>query len=525
MNTNASNNWLSAITPYTKLLLRWGWFIVLCMVVTTVTTFFLPDPPVLYSYTATLRIQATLPTTADGRVNVNNSTAFYTALFANKITLTPLIQKYKSKYPGATADDILGALQSSVVATPVIDTNFILLSATPTFYVPATAQDAVKLVNDAFNAAVNEIHLRRSKVVDDLTVTLTQESQQAQSAASSTGEDLNQLEQAHQTDTFYYIQKQSIYNAQIQRANSLAKQLQALQQQTLGNADLLKIASSTADLATATTAAPTIGQRYALSPLVGFVMGLGGVLLASMFSARVPLRGKKREVVLPRIIATIPRLSGLRFNQLQTIKDTAPCISLFRHLKYQASEHERSLRLITITSPRGREGKSLVATGLAIAAAQSGMRTVLVDANPQRAILHMWFQAPNTHGILDTVSSPAGASSSPVIQRTFSANLGFVPIGNKQPTSDVLAEALPVNGLSVFISQLHSQADLIIFDGPSLLNDANAANLIQFSDIGILVVDAQKSQSTAVVEAEQLLSSLNTVSAIVLNRATLETVE
>ncbi|GAC1354890.1 MAG: hypothetical protein NVS4B11_20410 [Ktedonobacteraceae bacterium] len=496
------------------------------MVVTTVTTFFLPDPPVLYSYTATLHVQATLPTSAAGRVNVNASTAFYSALFANKVTLTPLVSKYAAKYPGATADDILGALQISIVATPIVNTNVILLSATPTFYVPMTSKDAIKLVNDAFDAAVTEIHLKRSKVVDDLILALTQENQQAQSAANGTSADLKQLELAHQMDTFYYIQKQSIYNAQIQRANSLSRQLEALQQQTLGNADLLKIENNTPALTTIATTAPTVGLRYALSPFVGLIMGLGGVLLASMFSTRVPLRGKKREAVLPRIVATIPKLPELRSNQLQTIKDVSPCTSLFRHLKYQASEHERSLHVITVTSPRGREGKSLVATGLAIAAAQSGMRTILIDANPQRPVLHTWFQVPNTSGLLDAVSTLASRTSGPpLIQRTFSTMLGIVSVGNKGPTPDILAEALPIDGLGAFISQLHNQADIIIFDGASLLSDANAANLIQFSDMVLLVVDAQKSQSTAVVEAEHLLSSIDVPSAIVLNRTTFEVVE
>jgi Mrp family chromosome partitioning ATPase len=105
--------------------------------------------------------------------------------------------------------------------------------------------------------------------------------------------------------------------------------------------------------------------------------------------------------------------------------------------------------------------------------------------------------------------------------------LGLVSIGNADPkeSSDTLKEPLRVDGLEPFTELLRSQADLVIFDGPSLLTDATATNLVMLSDVVLLVVDAQKSQSTTVLEASALLSEMGVSYATVLNRARPEAVE
>jgi Mrp family chromosome partitioning ATPase len=492
----------------------------LCMIATTVTTFFLPDVTTPDSYTATLRIQITLPPSQMGSIDTNATTLFYASLFTRDITLAPLVSKYKAKYPGVADSDVFAALQTSVVTVPIVNTNYFQLSATPSF-VNANASDATALVNDVFAAGVKELRLNRNALVTRLTTALDTELQQNQDALSGTIADMTALSAANQTDTFVYLEDESLYKAQVNRVTALHKQLQVLQQQQLLDGSLLHVASGNADLLTTVSSPPTQGLRYAFSPLIGLVMGIGGAYIASMFSTRLPVRGKKRDLMLPHVIATIPLLSGARTHQLDVLRKSSPCTPLFRHLRYQAREHEQTLAVITITGPRGREGKSFVAAGLAIAAAQNGLRTILVDANPRHPVQHIWFQTAPASGVLNVVESlTAGGTPASPVQPTFHPYLGLLPIGTKQTSADSLSEDLPVNGLHALTSLLHSQADLIIFDGPSLLDDANAANMVQVSDRVLLIVNEQSSQSSAVLEAENVLSTLGVPSATILNRAT-----
>jgi Mrp family chromosome partitioning ATPase len=61
--------------------------------------------------------------------------------------------------------------------------------------------------------------------------------------------------------------------------------------------------------------------------------------------------------------------------------------------------------------------------------------------------------------------------------------------------------------------------DVIIFDGPSLLSDASAINLVALSDVVLLVIDAQTSRNPKVLEAQALLANIGAPFATVFNRA------
>jgi Mrp family chromosome partitioning ATPase len=80
-------------------------------------------------------------------------------------------------------------------------------------------------------------------------------------------------------------------------------------------------------------------------------------------------------------------------------------------------------------------------------------------------------------------------------------------------------EPFRVDGLQPFIERLRQQADLIVCDGSSLLYDADLSSLIGLSDTVLLVVDAQTSQSPAVLEAQSRLTEMGVSSALILNRA------
>lgn len=500
-------SWKSHLRSYMKFLFRWGWFIVLSIILATGTSYLLADVTTPPAYDATLRIQIPLPTNLASTQDLNNSTSFFASLFVSPPTLSLVLPKY--------AGYQLSDLQSLITTAPVSGTNYFTLSATG-----ARPQDATTLVTDVYNAALTELHARRSDMDAKLTAVLNTELKQAQNDASGSLSVLQNLTSEHLGTSPEYLQVNSLYQEQLKRVDSINQQLLALEQQGFGYNDILRLGSTIPDVTTIPGPQPTQGQRLAISPLVGLIMGVGGVLLARTFSNELPLRGKNREIIIPKVIANIPVLPRARKTYIEVFKHATPCLSLLQRLQLQAGENGKQSQLITITGPSGREGKSIVAAGLAIAAAQTGLRTLLVDANPQRPVLHTRFQLPNTPGTLDTIQSLAvGTTGLLPIQHTFENNLGILSIGEKQPSPEIFAEALPIDHLRLFIDILVKRAEYIIFDGPSILNDANATNLVQLSDKVLLVVDAHKSKSTDVTEAENLLSTIGTSSAIVLNRA------
>ncbi|HEU5227214.1 MAG TPA: CpsD/CapB family tyrosine-protein kinase [Ktedonobacteraceae bacterium] len=514
-NTTIRAGRSSKLVPYKTFLLRWGWFIVLSMLVTTITTAFVADVQYPPAYQAILLIQSPRP----GSFGLSTTTpqsdtgTFYADYFVSPATLSLVLPKYK--------DLQLSDLQSMVSVFPVTGTNVVQLSAEGN-----TPKDAVQLVDDVYAAGTTQLDEQRFTLDRVLIGNLNQELIGAKQDAADTFATLQSLVADNLSSSFAYSQIDSQYKEQLQRISNMNRQLLTLQQQISGrNNGVLQVIGTAPQITTLPGSTATMGQRLALSPLIGLIMALGGILLANTFSNKLPLQKKKLEAVQTKIAAAIPPLT-FQAEHLQTLRQVSPCLALFRHLHYSAGEHIQQLQVITVTGPGERNGKSTVATGLAIAAARSGVRTLLVDANPQHPVLHDWFHLANEVGTLDRVHAcAAGASVTLFSQPTDEPNLSLLPIGSQPLSADILADPLRLNGLRPFIGLLRQQADLIIFDAPPLLDDAGATNLAQLSDITLLVVDAQKSMRTSVAEAEHLLATTGIASTIVINRARPEIVE
>ena len=514
-------SWRTRFAPYSRLLLRWGWFLLLLMAVVTIASSVIPDSASSTGYQAQLQVQVEL-LGSSGINNAKDATKFFLDTFSNPDTLNLALPKLAKmqQFPGLT----LTSLESLVTISDVKDTNLFNLIG-----VSDSPQDASIVAKTVFQAFLDRIHNDRAKVVNGLVAALNLDLTQVTSDEANSAATLQSLQATGKSSTPAYSFIAALHNQQKHRADHINALLLHLQQQGFGPNDILKLVSNTPVITTVPGTGPTQSQRIALSPLIGLIMGLGGIVLASCFSNNVPLRGKRREDVLPRITAVFPKLPKLKEDRLRVLERTSSeCLPLLRRLRYQSGEFEKPLHVITVTSPKRREGKSTLASSLAFASAKSGMRTILVDANVARPVLHAWFHIPNGSGTIDVTNALAAGIPGPLpLVGTSIAELGVLPIGLKKQkkASGGFEEDLRSDGLRPFIDLLSSQADLIVIDGPSLLTNVGAANLVMLSDIVLLTVDAQKSKSSQILEAEDMLSKLKVSFSIVLNRTMLKTVE
>lgn len=546
--------WRGRISRYSRFLVRWGWFLLLSMILTTAYTYSIPDNSVTAptsshssggtgvtskarsttlfsssfvtpdSYQATLQLQMQLPATL-GLIGGNLSTTLYSKVLLNPDTLNLALPELQTHQD--FKDLQLSELQGMLSTNAITGTRVLELTATA-----PSAEDASLVVTTVYQAFVNNFHAERVYIIDGLLKALNGEYLAVQHDADVSKATVDSLNTSGQGNTYLARSEANLNKQQQTLANSISAQIQSLEQlKNNGSSEILQPFTIHPRITTIPGTESTRNLRLALSPIIGLIMGLGGALLASGFSRKLPLRGKKRDQVLPHILAFIPVLPGVNNDRLRTqaLRETASeSLPLLRRLRYRAGEHEQRLRVITVTSPVGREGKSTVATSLAIAAAQSGLRTILVDANPEHPVLHAWLQLPNSPGILDAIRalSTGVVGASPILSTNI-VKLGFVPIGtaNQQKSVGTSGEPVRIDGLQPFTELLSNQADLVIVDAPSLLSSTNTVNLVSLSDIVLLVIDAKKSNSSGVLEAEDLLSKLGAAFATVMNRAERETLE
>lgn len=520
------------IKAYGIFLLRWGWFAVLLMALSTYLTSIIPDSTSINGYQATLNIQVQL-TTSENRLELFNTTTFFAGILKSPGTLNlaqPLLEKkqiaplFVSSVPQSNQ---LTGLEGIITTTPVLDTNIVQLTATWT-----TSQDASTIVTTVYQAFLQNIHTARSLVSDKLKEDLSTDLVQAQDDSANTQSVLQNLFSTGHTNTSEYQLLSTLHSQQQSRVNTINQLLLQVGNQGFGPNDVFQLANTSPIIATFPGAGPTLGLRLELSPFVGLIMGLGGILLAARFSNRLPLRGRKREVFLPHIGVVIPTVPHLHKIRLQVPEEIAsPCVLLLRRLKHAAAEHEKRIKLITVTSPQEKEGKSTIAAELALTAAQLGYQTLLIDAHPEHPVLHSWFNVSNTQGILNILPSLAtntvndGNLSQAIVQ--LQPKLGLLTIGNSpgSASSTLQKEEMRVNELSVLLAKLGNMADFVILDSGSLLIEAYASNIAMLSDMLLLVVDANKSQSTKVQEATDYLADISIPYITVLNRTASEDVE
>ncbi len=119
--------------------------------------------------------------------------------------------------------------------------------------------------------------------------------------------------------------------------------------------------------------------------------------------------------------------------------------------------------VLTISSPGVGDGKSFVASNLALAFADQGYQTLLIDADIRRGGLHRLFGRDRKPGLTDYLSGRA--SRDQVIQRTDYPTLHMVGSGTRMREGP---ELLGTAAMSALLSEMRSQYHVILFDSPPL---------------------------------------------------------
>ena len=201
---------------------------------------------------------------------------------------------------------------------------------------------------------------------------------------------------------------------------------------------------------------------------LGLAAGLGlGILLALVLDHLDPrfryLRQATSELGL-NVIGAVPTIKRGRGAAVD-IEEAAQVVESFRSIRLNLRHafDAGGPILFTVTSPGVHDGKSLVSSNLALAFAEAGYRTVLVDGDTRRGEQHAMFAVAQRPGLLEFLSGEAGIDD--VVRRTAHEKLTLVPCGTRRHHAPELI-ASPV--MSALVGELVSRYDVIIVDSPPL---------------------------------------------------------
>ena len=302
---------------------------------------------------------------------------------------------------------------------------------------------------------------------------------------------------------------------------------------------------------------PKKAFNYLLGALIGLMLGLTGAFLSEQLDTSIgtiedvedflqlPALGiipylrvkedrKGIRRFLPKKLEGKEKLSHLRKQLVVHYSSTSPIFESYRMLRTniqnEVKKEEAKGKTIMISSSGPEEGKSITISNLAIAMAQGNLRTLLIDADMRRSVIHNLFglkRDPGLSNILRGVSKPEDAI------KTFAdilmGEMGFDE-ALKLPGLDNLSiltsgslpslpsELLSSSDTAALLEKLKERFDLILIDSPPVLAVADATILSSRVDAVILVYRVGKTARSALARAKtQLVDSGAQVKGVVLN--------
>jgi len=164
------------------------------------------------------------------------------------------------------------------------------------------------------------------------------------------------------------------------------------------------------------------------------------------------------------VLGVVPVIGGRRSRS--SADQAAQVVETFRTIRMNvryAAPQGRSLTL-TLTSPGPNDGKSLIASNLALSFAESGARTLLIDGDIRRGELAKTFGVRVQPGLVEYLDGTALIAE--VLQPTQShPNLTVMPGGARRRRAP---ELLASNRLPELIAQMAAEYDVVLVDSPPL---------------------------------------------------------
>lgn len=149
-------------------------------------------------------------------------------------------------------------------------------------------------------------------------------------------------------------------------------------------------------------------------------------------------------------------------------------------------------KVITVTSPNPREGKSTLCANLGTVLAQADKNTLIVDCDLRRPVLHKTFGVRNIHGIVNVL---VGEHSLEEVSQEPMQGLKVVTVG---PLPLNPAELLGSKRFADFLKQVRKDFDYVLLDAPPTELVADPAIIAAQGDGVLLVFDAQNTRKGAV---------------------------
>jgi capsular exopolysaccharide synthesis family protein len=203
-------------------------------------------------------------------------------------------------------------------------------------------------------------------------------------------------------------------------------------------------------------------------------------------------------------------------DRLVTIVDPESAPSVAFHMLaigIQSRLADSTTKVIALTSARAMEGKSTTCANLGVALAQEGKRTLILDCDLRKPVMHKIFKVPDLWG---TVNALRGECA---LQETLQyplPKLSVAPVGLTPPNP---VELVSGDVFAKYLSDIRREKfEYVLLDVPAVGTVSDSLIIANRTDGALLVVDAQSTPKEQVWRCRRHLEAFGiSVVGVVLN--------
>ena len=262
--------------------------------------------------------------------------------------------------------------------------------------------------------------------------------------------------------------------------------------------DKLQLSTSAADILSISQA-PSVAEienkgvvRHILTGLFGgLLLGLAILFLLDRSDDRLASSSEMIEQFNEAIVGQIPDVASTRLSTglplLQEEDERFMFAEAFRSLRSSLifMPNQSELKTLIITSAIPNEGKSTVASNLAITMSAAGARVLLVDADLRRGDIAALFDTDGRRGLSSILRGEVEWKT--CIQKFRNGHLDIIPRG---PTTNQSGELLLLPLLGKLLEEWKTTYDLVIFNTAPILATDDTPTIAPNFDGTLMVIRA-----------------------------------
>lgn len=233
---------------------------------------------------------------------------------------------------------------------------------------------------------------------------------------------------------------------------------------------------------------PQKGMTLAVALMAGAIVGGGLALARETFDGRLRSVEDIQPIYGTRVLARVPRItnntSPLARAMIVRLDPRGAGAEAYRTLRIMLHlGMTKKSKTVLVASAAGGDGKSTTASNLAIAFAEAGERTLLIDADLRGPVQHMIFELDPSNGLSRVLAGETKLTAA--LRPSGIDRLDVLPCG---PIPGCPSEMLGSERFLHVMETLSAAYDRIVIDSPPLGHTPDAAVLAAVSDATILVV-------------------------------------